>query len=123
MIMQNTAFAREKMFSINGAADLLAADRRTLRRALADVSADAEERGQPCWPLSTIVAASLVHNRRTMGNRHSADRDHQADAIEAVAQELAVGLEELRGEPDLGERHCRAEQVGPPGWQTGQSNG
>jgi hypothetical protein len=103
-------------FSVNGAADLLERDRRTIRRALAMVPPDAKESGNPRWRLRTVLDALDAHGRRTgherSGMRHG-DRDAVLDEIERLGAKLDAGFGQMAGEPDVARRRKMASQVGP----------
>jgi hypothetical protein len=103
-------------FSVNGAADLLERDRRTIRRALAMVPPDAKESGNPRWRLRTVLDALDAHERRTgherSGMRHG-DRDAVLDEIERLGAKLDAGFGQMAGEPDVARRRKMASQVGP----------
>lgn len=86
-------------FSVNGAADLLERDRRTIRRALAMVPPDAKESGNPRWRLRTILDALDAHERRTRHERswtHDGDRDAVIVEIERITAKLEAGFDRMR---------------------------
>ena len=103
-------------FSVNGAADLLERDRRTIRRALAMVPPDAKESGNPRWRLRTIIDALDAHERRTGHERsgtRDGDRDAVLDEIERLGAKLDAGFSQMAGEPDVARRRKMATEVGP----------
>lgn len=108
--------SNQRTFSVNGAADILERDRRTIRRALKIVPPDAMESGHPRWRLRTVIDALDAHGRHTGHDRSSPLNDDQA-AIHAylmeITSELQSGFERLRAEPDIERRREMALEVGP----------
>jgi hypothetical protein len=103
-------------FSVNGAADLLERDRRTIRRALAMVPPDAKESGNPRWRLRTILDALDAHERRTGHERswaHDGDRDAVIVEIERITAKLEAGFDRMQTEVDVARRREMATEVGP----------
>jgi hypothetical protein len=103
-------------FSVNGAADLLERDRRTIRRALAMVPPDAKETGSPRWRLRTILDALAAHERRTGHERpraHDGGRDAVLEEIEQLSAKLDAGFNQMAAEPDMARRREMATEVGP----------
>lgn len=100
------ADAQNKLFSVNGGADALGKDRRTLDRALVGVPPDGFEGGHPRYRLSTIVRAL---ERR----RGDAQACPHADEIEHLAAELRSSLDRLAAEVDIARRRELARKVGP----------
>lgn len=58
-----------KTFSINGAAEILERDRRTVTKSLRHVPPDAHEHGQPRWKLPKIVAALAANEQKQIPRR------------------------------------------------------
>jgi hypothetical protein len=101
-------------FSVNGAADLLERDRRTIRRALAMVPPDAKQSGNPRWRLRTILDALDAHERQTGRKRfwpRHADRDTVADQIERITATLQTGFDRMQAERDVERRREMATEV------------
>jgi hypothetical protein len=100
-----------KFFTCNGAADLLERDRRTVRRAMAQVPPDGhDDQGRPVWTVATVVRAMARH----AGGSGDTNAAHAAlDDIERLAGELEEGIERLRLEPDVARRRELLKEVGP----------
>ncbi|BBZ97466.1 hypothetical protein BRDID11004_16220 [Bradyrhizobium diazoefficiens] len=78
-----------KVFSINGAADLLEKDRATLVRALRHVPPDEYQGGQPRWRMPTIIdaLATRPQARREIGkfrDRYSIGRSRPLDGMRVI---------------------------------------
>jgi hypothetical protein len=78
-----------QFFTVNGAAEALERDRRTIGRALRDVPPDDETNGRR-WKLATIVNA--LKGREDYSPRN----DAAVDEIEAAHEALAAGLKRLQ---------------------------
>jgi hypothetical protein len=101
------ADAQNKLYSVNGAADALGKDRRTIDRALVGVLPDGYEGKAPRWRLSTIVRQ--LERRQATGNRG----DPVLDELERIAEDLEGGLVRVRAEPDLATRRKILASIGP----------
>jgi hypothetical protein len=77
-----------QFFTVNGAAEVLERDRRTIARALRDVSPDDETKGRR-WKLATIVNALQGRSGRSLSDNVAADE------VEAAHEALAAGLEKM----------------------------
>jgi hypothetical protein len=106
----------EEIVSINRAAVTLNRDRRTIARALRDVSPDGEEGGHPRWHLTRIKTALARHDRLVGSHRSRADNDEAllvaADEIEAAATGVDAFLKELQSEKSLLSRREIARRDG-----------
>ena len=65
------------LFSVNGAAEALERDRRTITKALRHTKPDGKQHGQDRWRLKTILAALEV-DRRFRSSHRSIERDAAA---------------------------------------------
>jgi hypothetical protein len=98
--------SENRLFSINGAADLLERDRQTLVRALRTVPADGHDKaGHPKWKMATIVQAMSASSGSTASPRMTA----LADALEETGAEVTAALEKLRSISDIAKRRRLAE--------------
>jgi hypothetical protein len=77
-----------QFFTVNGAAEVLERDRRTIARALRDVPPDDESKGRR-WKLATIVNAMKGREDRSPSN------DKMVAEIEGAHEALAAGLERM----------------------------
>jgi hypothetical protein len=77
-----------QFFTVNGAAEVLERDRRTIARALRDVPPDDESKGRR-WKLATIVNAMKAREDRSPSN------DKMVAEIEGAHEALAAGLERM----------------------------
>ena len=77
-----------QFFTVNGAAEVLERDRRTIARALRDVPPDDESKGRR-WKLATIVNAMKGREDRSPSN------DKVVAEIEGAHEALAAGLERM----------------------------
>jgi hypothetical protein len=83
--------------SINGAADMLGRDRRTVERALRGVPPEDLTKGKR-WRLSTIAAAL---NTAREGPAPQCN-DEAAEAVEAASRLLAAGIERMQAAAETG---------------------
>jgi hypothetical protein len=80
----------QQFFTVNGAAEVLERDRRTIARALRDVPPDDKDaQGRLRWKLATIVNAMKGREDRSPSN------DKVVAEIEAAHAALAAGLEKM----------------------------
>src|SRR4051794_5191069 len=77
-----------QFFTVNGAAEVLERDRRTIARALRDVPPDDESKGHR-WKLATIVNAMKGREDRSPSN------DKVVAEIEGAHEALTAGLEKM----------------------------
>jgi hypothetical protein len=77
-----------QFFTVNGAAEVLERDRRTIARVLRDVPPDDESKGRR-WKLATIVNAMKGREDRSPSN------DKVVAEIEGAHEALAAGLEKM----------------------------
>jgi hypothetical protein len=77
-----------QFFTVNGAAEILERDRRTIARALRNVPPDDESKGRR-WKLATIVNAMKGRENRWQSN------DKVVAEIEDAHEALAAGLEKM----------------------------
>ena len=97
--------SEQKLFSINGAADLLERDRATISRAVRAVPADGHDKaGHPKWRMASIVQAL-----NQSGGGASPRMTALADTIEETGAEVTAALEKLRGMSDIAKRRKFAE--------------
>jgi hypothetical protein len=94
-----------RTFTVNGAAELLERDRRTVKKALRNVNPDCFARGSPRWRLTTIVDAL----GRTGEHSHGAQL---IDQIEADFKAFDAGFAKLEAEPDLDRRRQLDKELG-----------
>ena len=98
-----------RSFGVNAIAELLERDRGTVIRALRDVPADAVERGQPRWKMTTAVAALQEHGRPD-GGRH---RDQMDPRLAAAYAQLDAADSAMRKLKALEARRRAAKAMGP----------
>jgi hypothetical protein len=94
-----------KTFSINGAAELLERDRRTVTKAMRYVKPDSFVHGSPRWRLPTILNAMEGTNDHGLGGQ-------LIDKIETNFEALDAGFARFRAEPDLAHRRLLDKQLG-----------
>ena len=107
-------------FTINGAAEFLKRDRRSVAKALANVTPDMHDAGRPRWTLARISAAMAAYDRDWSGasgrdHRHRYQaRDADIRALEIAATQCEASLRRIAAEPDVGKRRELFEQIGLP---------
>jgi hypothetical protein len=94
-----------RTFSINGAAELLERDRRTITKALRHVKPDAHENRSPRWRLPTILNAMEVTNNHSRNGQ-------LIDQIEADFEAFDAGFAKLQAEPNLERRRQLDKRLG-----------
>jgi hypothetical protein len=94
------------LFSIEALAVETAHDRRTIARALRNVTPDGKVKGRPAWRLATALGAL---DRRPSGGGTNADHD----ALLELANTIERGFERARGITDLEERRAFLKELGP----------
>jgi hypothetical protein len=99
-----------KVFSINGASEILERDRRTIVRAMRHVTPDAEERGQPRWRMKTILDALERSGARTEHHVGGGGLRTDLDVVIAQFDAAYVGM---RAEPSLNKRRAKALKLAP----------
>lgn len=97
-----------RTFSINGAAELLERDRRTITKALRHVKPDTHVNSNPRWRLPTIINAMEKANGQTSRDRNS----ELSQQIEADFEAFDAGFAKLEAEPDLERRRLLDKQLG-----------
>jgi predicted transcriptional regulator len=96
--------SEQKLFSINGAADLLERDRATISRAVRAVPADGHDKaGHPKWKMATIVQAM------SQNSGASPRMIELADELEATGAEAMEVLQRLRDLPTITKRREYAQ--------------
>jgi hypothetical protein len=96
------------LFSIEALAVETARDRRTIARALRNVTPDGKGKGRPAWRLATALEAL---DRRSGGGGIGTKADH--DALLELANTIERGFERARGIADLEERRAFLKELGP----------
>jgi hypothetical protein len=96
-----------KVFSVNGAAELLEKDRRTLQRAMRGVKPDAYEGRNPRWRMRSFVDAL-----ERSSERHDDDRGQRAD-LNTLYERFDAAFDEMTAEPSLAKRRLTALELGP----------
>ena len=101
-----------KLHSIEGIAVETGRDRRTVARALRNVTPDGKAKGRPAWRLTTALAAL---NRRAGGSAGSAITrgDPDADGLLQLAQTIEEGFERARKIKDIEQRRAFLKELGP----------
>jgi hypothetical protein len=78
------------LFSAFAASELLEKDRQTIVRALRNTPPDGQERGQPRWKMSTIVAAMEKHNRANDGGGSSGPNPPECAVFDLAFDKLVA---------------------------------
>jgi hypothetical protein len=99
-----------RVFSINGASEILERDRRTIMRAMRHVTPDAKERGQPRWRMKTILDALERTGART---EHHNEGGGQWTDLDAVIAEFDAAYDRMRLEPSLAKRRAMSLRLAP----------
>jgi hypothetical protein len=94
------------LFTIEGLANELGYDRRTIARALRSVAPDGERKGKPVWRMATALK---VLNRRSGGGGTEA----AAAEIQETTDRLQAGLDRAGTIANLTERRTLLREVGP----------
>jgi hypothetical protein len=99
-----------KVFSINGASEILERDRRTIARAMRHVTPDAKERGQPRWRMKTILDALGQTGVQTERRN---DGGSQRAFLNSLYEQFDAAYDRMRAEPSLEKRRAMTLKLAP----------
>jgi hypothetical protein len=100
-----------KTFSVNGAAEVLEKDRRTLVRALRHTKPDAHEGRHPRWRMTTILGALELNAPRP--ERHVGSGDQLDEECKAAFAKFDGAFEKMLALPSLVKRREMAIKFAP----------
>lgn len=98
-------------FSINGAAELLERDRRTITKALRHVLPDGHVNKSPRWRLRTIIDA--LETAAAHSDHYAMKSTTLADQADALFKEFDTAFERVKSAPSLAERRKMAIALYP----------
>lgn len=106
------------LFSVNGAAEALERDRRTITKALRHTKPDGKQHGQDRWRLKTILAAleelpgSSTSPRRRRSNDNNGERWADPRVTE-LTDDFVAAIEALNAMPLQQRREVAKTKLGP----------
>jgi hypothetical protein len=109
-----------ELFTVHGAAEVLRRDRRSVKIALRNTTADhTDNQGRARWRLPRVAAALAAYDRaRGAHGSHERRGDPRlpaaGNAVEDAAAAVEAGLLRLKAERDIGKRRAIVEANGVP---------